>query len=503
MRAALSAQQGWPGLIAGLAVALAGAVLLVGLSGRFDPQIAMMVTLALFVGLMVVVYAPWVAFLAMAFVVPLERLGRFGDDLELQTFSLMRLVGLLALAAVVSQMLVRREALQLPKALVLYGLLVVMAFASIGYAFDPIATKSHAITMMGAFLMLFVLVQGLRDWRMVQAMVLAWLAVTLAIGVFQIYSWHFSEAVSDGQLGEVASRLATSWRDVSELSTLGEVRRAFGTTSGAAVYGINLLLALPMVFYQLRVAKRRPVWLFWAGGVGIVLYNIMLTNTRAVFLFCAVLVLAILVTRLYRLTLVSTIGLGVALTVVAIELPASIWNRVLNPDAYRLENATNLSWRFELWQAALRLGSENWLTGIGVGNRTEITKLLDPTRFEADWIMAHNEYLQIFYELGIFGLLVFLAFLGTLLWQARCTAARLQGLGQEDRRWFVVAAGLSLFIGVIFSLQVDAFHFPLKGWWLAAGLVVVADRLSRADAAACAPGTAPMIAFPAQPETRP
>lgn len=503
MRAVLSEGHGKAGLIAGVAVAVSGAVLLVGLGGRFDPLIAMIVTLALFVGALIVVYAPWVAFLAMAFVVPLERLGRFGDDLDLQTFSLMRLVGLLALAAVVSQMLVRREPLLLPRALVLYGLLVIMAFASVGYAFDPIATKSHAITMMGAFLMLFVLSQGVTSWRMVQGMVLAWLAATLAIGLFQIYSWHFGDAVDDGQLGEVASRLATSWRDVSELSTLGEVRRAFGTTSGAAVYGINLLLALPMVFYQLRVAKSWPVWLFWAGGVGVVLYNIMLTNTRAVFLFCAVLLLAILATRLYRLTLAGSIGLAAALTVVLIELPPSIWNRVLNPDAYRLENATNLSWRFELWQAALRLGSENWLTGIGVGNRTEITKLLDPTRFEADWIMAHNEYLQIFYELGIFGLGVFLAFLASLLWQARTTAQRLQALGQDDRRWFVVAAGLSLFIGVIFSLQVDAFHFPLKGWWLAAGLVIVADRLSRAEAAARRPGTAPMIAFSTPSETRP
>jgi O-antigen ligase len=207
------------------------------------------------------------------------------------------------------------------------------------------------------------------------------------------------------------------------------------------------------------------------------------------------------VTRLYRLTLVSTLGLLVFLTIVLMELPDSIWNRVLNPDAYRLHNATNLSWRFELWAAAFRLGTENWLTGIGVGNRTAIIQFLDPTRFEATWIMAHNEYLQVFYELGVFGLAVFLAFLVTLSQQTLRTAARLRDLGQEDQRWFVVAAGLSLFIGMIFSLQVDAFHFPLKGWWLAAGLVLVADRLSRADAARVASPPAPIIAFPVKPET--
>lgn len=471
-----------PGALwAGLAVGLGGALLLVAFSARFAPEVALAVVAALAVGAVAILFEPRLAYLAMAFVVPLERLGRFGDDLELQTFSLMRLVGLVALAAMMAQVLVRRQTIEVPRALVLYGLMIAMAFASIGYADDPVATRSHAITMAGNFLMLFVLVQGMRDWGIMRAMVLAWLAATVAIGIYQIWGWHFGTSISDGTLGETETRLATTWLDVSEVSTLGEVRRAFGTTSSAAVYGINLLLALPFLFWGLRMARSGPGAVLWLAATGIVLYNIMLTNTRAVFLFCAVLLLAILVTGLYRLTLRGALGLGLALAVVLTQLPASIWNRVLNPEAYRLSNATNLSWRFELWEAALHLGAQNWLTGIGVGNRTAITRLLDPTRFEAGWIMAHNEYLQVFYELGLFGLGVFLAFLGVLSLQAWATAARLRARGEEDKRWFVVAAGLSLFIGMIFALQVDAFHFPLKGWWLAAGLVVVADRLSRAE----------------------
>jgi hypothetical protein len=32
---------------------------------------------------------------------------------------------------------------------------------------------------------------------------------------------------------------------------------------------------------------------------------------------------------------------------------------------------------------------------------------------------------------------------------------------------------------LIYGIQLDVFHFPLKGWWLVAGLVVAMERLSR------------------------
>ncbi|MFN3643620.1 MAG: O-antigen ligase family protein [Gemmobacter sp.] len=480
-----------PQAMLGAGVALAGAALLVAGAARFSAPVAGVVAAAVLLGLAIVIHAPGLTYVLMALVVPLERVGRFGGDLDLQTFSLMRLVGMLALAAVFAQMLIRRQALEMPRGLVLYGLIVAMAFGSILYAADPLATRSHALTMLGNLLMLFVLVQGVRDWTMIERLVLAWIFATVLIGIYQVYDWHFKPAARDGELGIEAARLSTTWIDLSERSTLGEIRRAMGTTSSAAVYGINLLLALPFLFLYLRLAQRTLVRLLWIAAIGIVSYNILLTNTRAVLVFFAFLVLLIAATGLFRLTLYNLIGAALAGVAVLVYLPSSIWERVLNRAAYDLSNATNLSWRFELWAAALRLGTDNWLTGIGVGNRTAIIAYLDPTRFEAGWIMAHNEFLQVFYELGILGLALFLVFLATMLWRALVTASRLRAAGQEARAWFAVASFLSLLIGIVFSVQVDAFHFPLKGWWLVAGLILVADRLSLAETAARRTGTTP------------
>ncbi len=485
---AAPARRGLREAVLALGVGGFGAVVMVLGMALTSPLLGAAIFVAVAAGLAIIAFAPGLALIAVAFVVPLERLGRFGDDLSLQTFSLMRLVGLLALMAVLAHMIMRRQKLEWSLPLTLYGILQLMAFGSIFYAVDPEATRAEALTMLGSFLMMLTISQGVRDWRLVDGMILAWLAATLIIGVYQVYDWHFGVVLSDSEIGELSTRFSTTINATSESDTLGAVRRAVGTTSNFAVYGINLLLATPFLFYRMRLSRHWAGQVFWALGVVLVFYNIMLTNTRATLLFAFLLYAMIVATGLFRLT-PARIMLAIAGVVAMIPfLPQSIWDRILNPHAYELDKATNLSWRFDLWEAALKLGSDNWLSGIGVGNRTAIIAGLDPTRFEGDWIMAHNEFLQLFTELGLPGLVVFLAFLGATIGKTFVLFRRSGGdPALERQRWFAAAALPALIIAPLFGLQVDVFHFPLKGWWLVASLVLVVDRLF-ARSGAAAPG---------------
>lgn len=473
-------ERSWLAAIIGVgAGALGGLILLIG-ALLYSPLIGLVALSAAVTGTAIVVYAPNVMLLAMAFVTPLERIGRFGDDLTLQTFSLMRIVGLAAFLAVIVQMLLRRQPLALSTPLALCALLQAQAFASIAYALDPVSTQAHAITMLGGLLMLFTIVQGVRSWDVIEAALLTWLVATLLICLYQVYDWHFGAEISDLDIGSVSARFSTTLNALSEKDTLGAVKRAMGTTSNSAIYGINLLLALPFVFYRMKVAHSWPSVGFWAVGLGLVVYNMMLTNTRAV-LILAVLMLGLIVALgLYRMTVARALS-GIVIGALLLPLlPQSIWDRVLHVDAYAIENATNLQWRFDLWAAALKLGGEHWLSGVGVGNRTAIISYLDPLRFDGEWIMAHNEFLQIFTELGVPGVLVFSLFVGSLLLRSWRVMRRCSADPELSRmRWFAAASFCSLLIAPVFGLQVDVFHFPLKGWWLVAGLILVLDRLTR------------------------
>lgn len=468
-----------PAALVAIGTGASGALVLLAASLATSPLVGAIIVLGLACGAAALVFAPSLVLLAMALVTPLERIGRFGDDLELQTFSVMRLVGFAALVTVAAQMLIRRQKLTLSAPLLLCALLQAQATASIFYAVDPVSTQAHAITMAGSLLMLFTVAQGVRSWRLIEGMALAWLAATIAIGLYQVYDWHFGVSIGDLDIGQTEQRFSTTINALSERATLGETRRAMGTTSNSAVYGINLLLALPFAFYRFRLAPSRLAQLLWGAAIALLLYNLLLTNTRAVLIFMVLLLGVIVATGLFKLTPARIVAGIAGLAVLTPLVPQSIWNRVLNVEAYDLDNATNLQWRFELWSAAVRLGGENWLTGIGVGNRTAIIAYLDSLRFDGAWIMAHNEFLQIFTELGLPGLVTFVAFLGSIIWTAVRVIRRCRGRPELKRPyWFASAALCSLMIAPAFGVQVDVFHFPLKGWWLVAGLILVLDRLT-------------------------
>ena len=44
--------------------------------------------------------------------------------------------------------------------------------------------------------------------------------------------------------------------------------------------------------------------------------------------------------------------------------------------------------------------------------------------------------------------------------------------GDPGTAWLMTAARVALLSLLIYATQVDVLHFPLKGWWLAMGIVV-------------------------------
>ena len=93
-------------------------------------------------------------------------------------------------------------------------------------------------------------------------------------------------------------------------------------------------------------------------------------------------------------------------------LPETIYNRVLT-----ITNTQDSStqYRFEIYSTTFNLLQDHWPTGVGLGN--DVTRLVFeaggyPTNFDGSYpIHAHNNYVQMWVELGIGGVLAFLAML--------------------------------------------------------------------------------------------
>lgn len=90
----------------------------------------------------------------------------------------------------------------------------------------------------------------------------------------------------------------------------------------------------------------------------------------------------------------------------------------------RITTLNSGSGRIDIWTVAWRMVKAHLLNGVGVGNFTQNTVhyLFEPgaipaTKYIVDTPeVAHNMYLQVFAEMGLVGLVLFLAVLGGLLW---------------------------------------------------------------------------------------
>lgn len=434
---------------------------------------------------------PFFGFAALTVLLPLERMQRFTDDTSEFTISIMRIVALGTLAVLVVHRVFQKRRIIWDKSWLLYGGYVAIATLGLFFSSDPGGTKRAIGTIGANCIFIFMYVNFFQTRRQIYAMLAIWLAANALAVAYSTYDWHLGSGQSDGIQMEIdpgkgaqmtENRWSTVWQDRAEWETLGgsALRRSMGPTSHAAVYGINLIMTLPFLVYLLQRSQNQPWKLLLFGSVLLfTLYNILLTNTRAVMLQAALTCLFCLVAGLFKLRTLHVL-IGILIVIVGISaMPKDIFNRVLDIDNYDLENSAAMRVRLEYWKAGMRIIDENWLLGMGVGNEKEIPKYVKGS-LTAEKSTVHNTFLQFFLEVGAIGWLLFYTFVGTMLYYANRAARVFKQFPEWKMEFYILVAIQVAMISVLtFGMQVDVFLFPLKGWWLLAAIATVLYRWSR------------------------
>jgi O-antigen ligase len=310
-----------------------------------------------------------------------------------------------------------------------------------------------------------------RSWKMIKAAVSVWLLACTVIGVYTIYEWHSgSFRMAEAELGATSERFSTVLQDNSEWDSLGiTVDRALGTTSSPAVHGINMILTVPFFLFFFRT--QRP-W-YWRAlallGSLVAIYNAVLTNTRAAILVVLVTVVLCFALQMITLTPRALVILVLCGVLIVSLSPGAMYQRALKFSNYTFEGSGTLQTRMRYWQAGLQIIEHHWTTGVGMGNQLAVPALANVQGPDASTV--HDEFLEMMIETGVLGWLVFFGFVGLLLWCAFHAAAAYRRFSRsEPHYWFMVACIVSMLSVLVYGVQVDVFHFPLKGWWLIAGL---------------------------------
>lgn len=212
----------------------------------------------------------------------------------------------------------------------------------------------------------------------------------------------------------------SGWQDVSRLNPEEVMTRVYGTLKpyNPNLFGGYMLSVMPATLIAVFLPFKNNNYSITAIGFIVFITTtvaLVLTGCRGAYigLFFELFFLCIFTYKMLKpfykkifmiiFSIISTVLFFIIITIPSLKA------RILSIFAFRGDSSN--SFRFNVYNSCIRMFKDNWLLGIGCGNRNfrEIYGLYMKTGFDA--LSAYNIYLEMAVESGIFALLSFLAFL--------------------------------------------------------------------------------------------
>ena len=256
--------------------------------------------------------------------------------------------------------------------------------------------------------------------------------------------------------------------DLTDLINNPGLRRVFSSMGNPNNYAEYLILFLPFCVSYALNRKNAYIKFIAVCMLAPMFLSLVLTSSRAAYL--AAVFSAALFVLLVNKRLVPFLAVAAALAVPFI--PASIAGRVMT-----IGTDSSSKYRMMIWEASLKVLRDSWVSGVSLGPRafSRVYRIYSNDR-ALNAMHAHNLFLQIWIENGIFGITAFLAFLFTTLKKllesaftapkknkgylaaALCSLTGFMIFGAVEYTWFYPRVTLSFWIAVGLSLRLIAMN---------------------------------------------
>lgn len=341
---------------------------------------------------------------------------------------------------------------KIPAALLLY-----LCFAFAGLFQSPAFSDSLRVIMIFApCVCIALLIQNIIDTPEKLDFILG--SILLGVFLTAIYSFYQYRAGIEVRA------------DLVDLVASQGLRRAFSTMGNPNNYAEYLVLFLPVCFAfamsrKTELQKLCAFALLAPGALALVL-----TSSRAGYLVivgAAGLFILLMNKRLIPFFVLCFIG--------AIPfMPVSIINRVLT-----IGGDTSSKYRVMIWAASLQALQDFWVGGIGMGPAAfaKVYRIYShPDAYNA--MHAHNLFLQIWIENGIFAFIVFMIFFLGLL--KKLLVNSLAPGTEAKMKAYMVSAICALVALGVFGMVEYVWFYPrvMLSFWVVAGLALAALRLN-------------------------
>lgn len=256
----------------------------------------------------------------------------------------------------------------------------------------------------------------------------------------------------------------STWQDTSRLNPEDVLSRVYGTLKpfNPNLFGGYLVSGFPVVlgsvFYFANKKHLKSTLIALAFSV-LGIYAIFQTGCRGAYLaLMLILASAFLISakffwKTYKKLYISLISAITVFFFMAITFVGALRHRFLS--IFAMRNDSSNSFRFNVYHSSLEMFKDNWLLGIGVGNKNfrEIYGLYMKTGFDA--LSAYNIFLEIAVESGIFALVAFLGFLVELVKDA----IRFILKSTDNEQIIFVSISVISILAVMFHGFVDTIFF--------------------------------------------
>ena len=269
-------------------------------------------------------------------------------------------------------------------------------------------------------------------------------------------------------------------KDPQELKS-GSFVRPTGTMGHPNWLSLFLVTLLPITLYGISSPEFKKVKYFCLLVLVCQLMALMFTHDRMAFLGIVFVFGASLWFRLIPVRAPLIVALCLSIFVAPFIIPATYLERVFSIDNYK--KSVSISSRWGLLKAGLGMFADHPLTGVGAGNFGATLMKEYPFTLAAKtviWIRdaedstisdhdqaAHNMYVEVASETGVFGLIVYMIF---IFGAARDMYKLHRRGGLKELNGLPVAFMISIlafaFIGLFLHAQLQ------KVWWIVIGLSI-------------------------------
>lgn len=223
-----------------------------------------------------------------------------------------------------------------------------------------------------------------------------------------------------------------------------------------------------------------PFWLIIIAGFGII--NLILTLSRGgliAFAFLLLLIFLVYFRNIFKLRKIAIICLVALIAFLAIYNFLKIKGEKENIETF-IKQATSFTKgiavkeRFTTYKQAWEMIQEHPLLGYGVGNFGPYAAQSPYLRPKEGWLIVNNEFLEIWAEVGIFGLFSFLAMIIIIIVRS------IKAIRSEKENYFLknILIGLLIaFLAILVQWQTFSTLYILHIWFLIS-LLVSAQNLA-------------------------